>query len=26
VRRVTCNQMCKAAKVDAEEMPFFDAR
>jgi hypothetical protein len=26
VRRVTCNQICKSTKVDAEEMPFFDAR
>lgn len=26
VLRVTSNQICKAAKVDAEEMPFFDAR
>lgn len=26
VRRVISNQICKAAKVDAEEMSFFDAR
>ncbi|MGB3907620.1 MAG: DUF473 domain-containing protein [Methanomethylovorans sp.] len=26
VRRVSFNQICKAAKVDAEEMPFFNAR
>lgn len=26
IRRVMSNELCKAAKVDAEEMPFFDAR